>query len=527
MGSDEGAVRRLGGAALIEMGWVGSALMPIPNAYPVDSITPLISGPVRRWIVLSLIGSWVILGRGSFAQDAAPPPTPATSREAALEDRLRKMEEMNQKLLEQFGNIASQNESLTKTVQDLSKRLDETTQAPKGAEARSVPNAANGGGGAASAGDASPEPLYGGLTSPPSAAERGVEGGKPKIPLKAFNDQNYLQRYGFVLQSEDKEFELRLNGLVQVDARIYQQQNQIPVISDIDIPRTRIWFSGRMTKPIEYQISFQRSTNSFDILNAYINFHYDDRLQFRAGRFQAPFTYEWAKLSIWELPAPERSPFAVNFGPNRQVGLMGWGNVLDEPPRIRRRDLRRPAQLVPGLQLRQGRDGVPRLPAVLRQGFEGRLPAEDPQRGRLGRRGQAEQPARRPPCCGARSPRRATRSRPASGDSIIAVPFLAFNSNVRERGQRALWELHATYFYKGLALLGGLGQRLQRLLADRPAAPSPSTCPSAAASSRLTYMVTGETREKITLVEPLHPFDLRAGKFGLGCLGAPGPVQQR
>ena len=41
-----------------------------------------------------------------------------------------------------------------------------------------------------------------------------------------------------------------------------------------------------------------------------------------------------------------------------------------------------------------------------------------------------------------------------SGDNLIAVPFLAFNGNVRERGDRSLGELYTTYFYKGLSLLG-------------------------------------------------------------------------
>ncbi len=132
-----------------------------------------------------------------------------------------------------------------------------------------------------------------------------------------------------MFQSENEEYELRLNGLLHVDSRIYQPQNQSPVVSDLNIPRARFYFSGRLTKPIEYQLSFQRRNNSLDLLNAYFNFRYDERLQLRIGRYRVPYTYEWAKLSIWELLTPERSPFAVNFGPNRQIGLMGWGNVFN------------------------------------------------------------------------------------------------------------------------------------------------------------------------------------------------------
>jgi phosphate-selective porin OprO and OprP len=35
-----------------------------------------------------------------------------------------------------------------------------------------------------------------------------------------------------------------------------------------------------------------------------------------------------------------------------------------------------------------------------------------------------------------------------------AVPFLAFNNGVMERGFRELWELHLAYYYQGLSLLG-------------------------------------------------------------------------
>jgi phosphate-selective porin OprO and OprP len=53
-----------------------------------------------------------------------------------------------------------------------------------------------------------------------------------------------------------------------------------------------------------------------------------------------------------------------------------------------------------------------------------------------------------------------TNSAPAAGGvdtsgaaNAACVPFLAFNPNVRERGLRGLWELHAAYYYGGLTLL--------------------------------------------------------------------------
>src|SRR5262249_20263806 len=45
----------------------------------------------------------------------------------------------------------------------------------------------------------------------------------------------------------------------------------------------------------------------------------------------------------------------------------------------------------------------------------------------------------------------------ADATNAATVPFLAFNPNVRERGNRELWELHLAYFYRGLSLYGGWG----------------------------------------------------------------------
>ena len=105
-----------------------------------------------------------------------------------------------------------------------------------------------------------------------------------------------------------------------------------------------------------------------------------------------------------------------------------------------------------------------------------------------------------------------------SGDSLIAVPFLQFNNNVRERGGRELWELHATYFYKGLSVLGA-GQRLQRLLADAHRPPGPSICPYRATMCRWATFDGGDASRSVALVEPLRPFDLRRGReLGPGAL---------
>src|SRR5262249_41756738 len=64
--------------------------------------------------------------------------------------------------------------------------------------------------------------------------------------------------------------------------------------------------------------------------NAYINWHYDDQLQFKFGRFFTPLMYDQYAISNYWMPTPERSVFTTNVGLNRQIGAMVWGYLFDE-----------------------------------------------------------------------------------------------------------------------------------------------------------------------------------------------------
>jgi phosphate-selective porin OprO/OprP len=91
-----------------------------------------------------------------------------------------------------------------------------------------------------------------------------------------------------------------------------------------------LYFDGRITKPIEYQISFQQAYDRFNLLDAFLHFNYDKRFQYRIGRYKTPYTYEFYKINVWDLFAPERSLFNVNFALNRQLGAAFSGEFFDE-----------------------------------------------------------------------------------------------------------------------------------------------------------------------------------------------------
>lgn len=463
------------------------------------------------------------------AQPPAPSP-PATTREAALEERLRRLEaryeSMERAHAEQYDALNRRYQSLVDSLRPApaptgpaAANAPPDATAPSVSESASRPSRLGGGGPVGSeaaravtdgggGSDETAPSLSESAARPSRRSAGGATTGSNLLPVRSFYDQ---RRYGYLFQFADGEFELRVNTLLQVDARTYQQRNQSPVTNDINIPRARLYFSGRVTRPIEYQISFQRGNNSFDILNAYLNLHYDDRLQLRFGRFKPPFTFEWYKMTTWEFFTPERSPFALNFGPNRQVGLMGWGFLFDErleyavaltgggrnsfgdfnnakdvmalldyKPFFRSGSLALRNFAIGG-SVDQGKENNPPVPSVLRTSVNGSNVAVNA----------------------------------GTGDALIAAPFLAFNGNVRERGDRELWELHATYFYKSLALLGVWDSGHNDFALTAPGA-RPVHVPVSGYFVQAAYLLTGETRERASLIEPDRPFDLRRGRFGPG-----------
>ncbi|MFO0953538.1 MAG: porin [Isosphaeraceae bacterium] len=441
------------------------------------------NGPTIPWMVVLLAVSFPSIQAALAQTPPVPAPSaPASSREAELEERLRRLESryeaMSRQNAERYEELNRRYRTLVETLGagEPQRDGDGSEPAPRVATAppregppddtapsvseSAVRPSRSGGpigpagssGADARAGDLGPN-TSGGDDSAPSVSESasrpsrsGAGGSNARsnlLPLQGFYDQ---KRYGYLFQFGDQEFELRLNSLLQVDGRVYEQRNQNPVADDLNIPRARMYFSGRITRPIEYQISLQRGNNTLDVLNAYVNFNYDTRLQFRIGRFKSPFTYEWYKMTTWEFFAPERSPFALNFGPNRQLGLMGWGFLFDERleysvaltdgPRNSYGDFNSSKDVMALVDYKpffnSGR------PALKNFGIGGSVDA--------GRQNNPLVPA----------VLRTSANASASGvngtiDSVLAAPFLAFNNNVRERGDRALWELHATYFYKGFS----------------------------------------------------------------------------
>ena len=140
---------------------------------------------------------------------------------------------------------------------------------------------------------------------------------------------------GFQLADEDEEFVLQLHNLTQVDGRFDLEGKEDNVRDTFGLPRQWFIFNGRLTKPFEYYVAINEGFDNLNLLDAYLNVHFIDQIQFKVGRYKTPYTYEFYGLPVQGLISPERSQFFNNFALNRDVGLMFWGQLLREASGLR------------------------------------------------------------------------------------------------------------------------------------------------------------------------------------------------
>ncbi len=309
---------------------------------------------------------------------------------------------------------------------------------------------------------------------------------------------------GFQFQTSDEEFQLQFHDLTQVDGRFYTQGQQVPVTSTFLIPREWFVFSGRLTKPFEYYLSIAEGIDSLNILDVFLNVNFDPRLQFKIGRYKTPFTYEFYNLPINGFVTPERSLFFNNFGLNRDIGLMAWGQMFDN-----RFDYA--AAIVNGT-----RNGY--VDSNDFKDFTGLVNFRPfatwtdhwLENFNIGGSTDTGLEQNTP------IPQVFRTNVATTGNLAIGPEFLALNKNVNESGLRAFWSLHMAYYYQHLSLIGewqsGFDSYALANETNRVRVPVESFYTMAG------YFITGETVSGRGVVRPLRNFDVRSGRAGLGAI---------
>lgn len=500
-----------------------------------------------RWIIAPLlIAGWPGVGATPARAQAPPVPDPSVppasapradteGRVAELEGRIRQLEAIVQQLSTQIGQnpagAAAGGGAGTPAVGGSGSASGDSPDAAGG-----VP-AAGSAGGAASAntdGSAAEDDTPGGTnTTPINSGPDGNQpnatpsqsGGvlapgqssppnpppSPRFQMPATTINAPLRGKfgpGFELKTADDEFVIQFHNLTQLDGRYYEQGGQNPIKDTFVFPRQWWMLSGRIGKPFEYFLSLQNGFDTITMLDTFLNFHYDDRVQFKVGRFKTPFTYEFYTEPIQGLINPERSLFFNNFALNRSIGVQLWGRLFnktapldyavgifnnsrnsfldafsDEKNVLAYLNWRPFATLVDsplenfvfGGSVMAGNQSNPPVPASLRTIVA------------------------------------------ISGNPAIGVPFLTYTANTRESGPRAFWDLHAAWYYKHLSLIAEWSSGYQEYaltskLLDRTKVGVDSFYVQAA------YFLTGEVVSGRNVVKPLKDFDIRRGRLGPGAI---------
>ena len=457
----------------------------------------------RGWNRTFLLAGFLTLSGATGTLAQAPPvpepsiPPPAaveaaaapSGREAALEARIQQLEAMMQQMSAQIGQggpgLGGSGPITTPTT-------------------NTVPPGATPGGNTPTAVPSGKGPLAPGQSSPPNPPPSA----RFRMPATTINNPlTGIFGPGFQVTTEDEEFVLQFHDLTQIEFRGYQQGGQNPTHDTFALPRQWWMFSGRITKPWEYFLSFQNGFDTFTGLDMFLNAHYDDRVQVKMGRFKTPFTYEFYTEPIQGLIQPERSLFFNNFALNRSVGGMVWGRLFnttapldyavgifngDRNSFLASSDAKnvlaylnwRPFALLEGSAVENFVLG-----GSVMEGSETNVP----------------------------NPATFRTVVATAGNAVNGVPFLSFNANARESGARAFWDLHAAWYYQQLSLIAEWQSGYQDYaLTTNLAAHDRIGVESYYVQAG--YFITGETVSGRNVVKPLRDFDIRKGKRGPGAI---------
>ena len=318
-----------------------------PVSSPVDSTLPALASSDQP---IAKLASAVVNGKPNSS--VIKPST----REAELEARIRELEQAAAQRTAREVSLEQRLKSIetmmttraSATVSSVGTQVPGTAGAvdPPAGEEALVPSGVNGGNLAPSPNPSLPagnlpddaipgfdvvETPQGVPVAPNLATAASSAAKKPDMPYAPKLVKGYAGvGPGFVISSDDDEYQLQFHNLTQIELRQYNNQNMNPTKSGFGIPRQWLIFNGRLTKPIEYFVATNWGFTNLNLLDAFINIHYDDRIQFKLGRFKTPYSYEFYAEPINGLISPERSIFFNNYGPNRDLGAMVWGQVFNK-----------------------------------------------------------------------------------------------------------------------------------------------------------------------------------------------------
>jgi phosphate-selective porin OprO/OprP len=291
---------------------------------------------------------------------------------------------------------------------------------------------------------------------------------------------------GFFLQSQDKSFNLRITGQVQADYRDFLDSNDRTDIDTFLVRRARLGIEATMLNYYEFRLLPDFGGSAPTITDAYLNVHYWDGLQFEAGKFKQPVSYEQLIQDRY-VPTMERS-MIDQLVPARDEGFMIHGRKLFED-RLDYAIAVSNGEINGNTDTNNDKDLNARI-AV--------RPFNDPERWDLLRHLQFG-------ISGGEGVENESVN-PNTLKTPATVPWFAYKTGVLADGLRTRLSPELAYFYRGWGFAAQYYREEQQL---EPSAKGPiENVVSKGYYIMATWLLTGEERVEYTQqIDPLRPFN--------------------
>lgn len=137
--------------------------------------------------------------------------------------------------------------------------------------------------------------------------------------------QAKADQHGFVLQSEDGAYRLRVGGYLQADGRFYLQDAGKLGTDAFVLRRVRPIVQGRLAKHFDFYVNTDFGGGSVVLQDAYLDARYSPRFRVRAGKFKPPVGLERLASGQALLFVERALPTALV--PSRDVGVQLHGEL--------------------------------------------------------------------------------------------------------------------------------------------------------------------------------------------------------
>jgi phosphate-selective porin OprO/OprP len=136
-----------------------------------------------------------------------------------------------------------------------------------------------------------------------------------------------MTQNGFSFSSADSNFVAQLHGVLQLDSRSFFQDGGNNGTDGFLLRRARPIFTGTVFRDFDYNFTPDFGGSTVQIVDAYMNYHYNSALQLEAGKFKGPIGLEQL-VADRDTLFNERS-LVTDLVPNRDLGVQLHGDVLD------------------------------------------------------------------------------------------------------------------------------------------------------------------------------------------------------